>query len=366
LESIQEDTIKPTESATEINPVADFNASNNSNSIEVRDDFVELKPQKTIEIPEFKPEEPEKPVIILPVDSSAIIEPIKELENKTDPIAAFKSQTLEQESKIEQATVVQQENIKVEKIDAPELTQLPNLSKKDTVDVVDKPTKLKPKEENNNDEEEEDKPNQKKLEQRHYQKLDYSHDDLDRRAAKQLAMAQAGMMTTAVNNQPAYPQQFNPQMGGMPQNYGYNPMSQQMGMGVNPNMPYGNNFNGGMNNPDYIMGPNGQYIYNQKFGRNVTIEPQKKILDDIRMIWLTVVISSVVVVWLSIYIFIMVGQLFFDKTIELPPELSSDLSNLVTFIMGGLLAYITKQAPVNVTTEEGEDVNNNTEPKNKK
>ena len=54
----------------------------------------------------------------------------------------------------------------------------------------------------------------------------------------------------------------------------------------------------------------------------------------------SIVLTAIIIVWLSIYVVILTGQLFLNQSIELPPELTSDLSNIVTFLVGAISSYL--------------------------
>jgi hypothetical protein len=177
-----------------------------------------------------------------------------------------------------------------------------------------------------------------------YQRLDFSHDDVNRRTNQQMSMATAGAAVAREANRDYSqfaPPGFNPNgYGGFPNNQ-HMPMSGMYNSAAYPNNMMQNNMgNNPYNLPSWSNSGGG---YSQ--GTVMYMTKNGKLLESVKIFWFSVTLSAIIFVWLSIYLFVMVGQLMFDRTITIPPELTSDLSNLVTFIIGGVLALVTENKP---------------------
>ena len=71
--------------------------------------------------------------------------------------------------------------------------------------------------------------------------------------------------------------------------------------------------------------------------------------------YLVIIISLVILVWLSLYLFILCAQLFFDKTIEIPAEMATQLSSTVTFLLGGVIAFALDRTPRGSSPDDFEE-----------
>lgn len=70
------------------------------------------------------------------------------------------------------------------------------------------------------------------------------------------------------------------------------------------------------------------------------LNKSKDITEGAKGLLFAVLLSAIIIVWLGIYVVILTGQLFLEQEVKLPPELTSDLSNIVTFLVGAISSYL--------------------------